>query len=492
MPAQYYETVAIHGNISGIDAPVAFSGNITAAMSGNVAGITAPVSISGNIAGITAPVAFSGNVSAVLAGNIAGITAPVGIYGNIAGITANIRGIDATVDVSNFNNSDSMGRTRTSGPFTIIQSVSIGNIYDFQMTTSNSGSGAVVYNANTMSTRLSVGTGLGTAVRQTKTRCVCPSGKTVCLYQSFVMAPPQSNLTQQVGYFDTKNGVFLRVSNNETSFVRRSFVTGSVSEEVVPRSSWNVDMLDGMGPTGITANLQLSQILVEDFAFLGAGWARCGFFIDGRIRFAHMFKGANNLRTSFVSNPNLPVRWENYCSGAITGVSNLESITCSLTVEGGQDTFGLLVSTDSGNVASSFTTGQTKEILGIRIGSGFTEFATAYLQSACIMCNSTSSFRWRIVYNPVVTGAGTWAPVESFRSVVEKNTTRTVTPGTGVIVASGFQNQKSDTILLSGQLSLVGGGTLLDGTTDTVSLQATPLSNQAEEFFARVGWREVS
>ena len=536
MPVQYYDTVSIHGpvtiegNLTGIDASVSVTGNVAGitapvSVSGNIAGITAPVEVvgnltavlTGNVDGITAPVAISGNVagitanvSALVLGNVAGITAPVGVSGNIEGITANVSavvlgnvaGITATVTVAGnsyggvvFTNDrghdDAFGRLRVSNPIQLLQAKRIGNTSDLTMTNSVSGSGAAVYDANLAATRLTVGTAVGTAVRQTKARGVYQPGKSMLSLQTFVMAPARSNLTQQVGYFDTQNGIFLRVSNNATSIVRRSFATGAVTEEVVPQSSWNVDKMDGTGISGINANLQLSQILAMDFEWLGVGRVRTGFVVNGQLYVAHQFLNTNNLSSVYMSNPNLPVRWENYATGDIAGVANLDAICCALSSEGGYDISGIDMNVDSGNVGIAFAANQIKEVLAVRMRPEFTSYATAYLQG--VMLASTGGavpFFWKVLLNPTAANVGTWTTVNT-NSVLEYNINRAITPNTGTPIVGGVTNAAFATSTMLNERTVYSLGTDLAGTTDVLSLQMNSKAPTAQTVYVNMFMREL-
>ena len=470
--AQYFETISIHGNIAGID------GNVSAILTGNISGITAPVTVVGNL-------------SAILAGNVDGITAPVSVSGNIAGITANIAGIDGVVSVKDHSNDDAFGRLRVSNPVQLLQGKRIGSTTDITMTNAVSGSGSAVYDANLAATRLSVGTVVGTAVRQTKTRGIYQPGKSLLLFQTFVLAPPQANLTQQVGYFDTQNGVFLRVSNGVTSFVRRSFATGVVDEEVVPRASWNVDKMDGTGPSGYVANLQLSQILAEDFEWLGVGRVRVGFVVDGQVSVAHKFLNSNVLDRVYMSNPNLPVRWENYATGAITGVANLDAICCSLASEGGYDISGIDMNVDTGNAGVAFASNQIKEVISVRMKASYTSYATAYLQGTSMASTGGASpFTWKVLLNPIAANAGTWTSVNA-NSILEYNINRAITPDSGIPIVGGVTNAAFATSSLLTDRTVYSLGTDLSGNTDVLSLQINSKSLTAQIAYVNLYMREV-
>lgn len=386
---------------------------------------------------------------------------------------------------------DGFARLRTSEPTLLLDSKQVGSAPDLIATTSISGSGAVAYSANRASTTLTVGAAVGTAIRQTKSRAIYQPGKSLLVFQTFVMATGQTNLRQRVGYFDAKNGIFLERNGTTLNLVRRTYVTGSAVDTTVAQSSWNVDKLDGTGASGITLDTTKTNILMLDFEWLGVGQVRVFFVIDGVPVWVHSFKNANSLTAVYMSNPNLPMRWEIEATGAITGTATLESICGSVSSEGGYETTGVTASADMGNTVNTISGGSFEEILAIRMRSAFTESATAFLQRASVLAASSSNFLWRIVLNPTETAAGTWSDVSTAGSIMEKNTTRTVTENTGVPIAAGYVSSNNNSIAIDDRPVLTFGTTLA-GVTDVLSLQVRNLGAGNEDYLGTLTWREIT
>jgi len=306
---------------------------------------------------------------------------------------------------------------------------------------------------------------------------------------TFVMAPAQYGLRQRVGYFDAKNGVFLEQDGTTINVVRRTFVSGSAVDTKVARADWTMDQMGGVGLSHKTLDLTKPQILVMDFEWLGVGRVRVGFVIDGQICYCHQFLNANAALTSvYMSNPNLPVRWEAEATSSITGTAALEAICASVNSEGGYDITGLTASTDTGTTANAIASNSFEEILAIRMQSAFTEFGTAFTQQLSAMNTSTAAFRWRLVVNPTETGSGTWTAVPN--SIMERNLTRTVTVDTGVTIATGYVSSVANAVEVQARPVLTLGTTLA-GVTDVFSLQINNISNQSEDYFGALTWREI-
>ena len=185
---------------------------------------------------------------------------------------------------------DAFGRSRVSTPVLLIDLKRVGSVPDLQSTQSVSGSGSVNYVASRASNGLVVGPGVGTAIRQTKARAIYQPGKSLQVFQSFILAPQRTGLTQRVGYFDNKNGVFFEVKGDSPGFVRRSFVTGAVQDHTIDRSEWNLDPIDGTGPSGVVLDILKPNIFCADFEWLGVGRVRVGFVVNGKPLYAHEFQ----------------------------------------------------------------------------------------------------------------------------------------------------------------------------------------------------------
>jgi hypothetical protein len=156
--------------------------------------------------------------------------------------------------------------------------------------------------------------------------------------------------------------------------------------------------------------------------------------------------------------------------------------------EGGYEINGITSSASSGVTANAIASGATEEILAIRMQSAFTEYATAFVNRLSAINTTSGPFRWRLVLNPTETGAGTWSNVTS--SIMEQNTTRTVTANTGVVLDSGYVAATVNSVEIDSRPVLTMGTTLA-GVTDIISLQIANIGNQSEDFFASMTWREV-
>ena len=235
---------------------------------------------------------------------------------------------------------DAFGRQRVSSPLTLFDSSHRYRDNGLWNTSTASG-GAAVFSPNEGLVNLNVNTTSGSQVlRETNKVFSYQPGKSLLVFNTFVMAPAQSNLRQRVGYFGTENGLYLQLDNFTVSFVERSLVTGAVTESVVNQSAWNVDKMDGTGPSGVVLDLTKAQILFMDIEWLGEGTVRLGFVIDGNFILCHKFNHANYITSTYITTASLPLRYEITNTGVTASASTLKQVCSTVISEGGYELRG--------------------------------------------------------------------------------------------------------------------------------------------------------
>ena len=89
---------------------------------------------------------------------------------------------------------------------------------------------------------------------------------------------------------------------------------GVVSKTVdfkVPQSQFNIDRLDGTGPSGMNLNLSKMQMFYIDYAWYGAGAIRFGVKDEfGEVIYVHRMTHANAKTSAYMRSGNLPARYE--------------------------------------------------------------------------------------------------------------------------------------------------------------------------------------
>lgn len=233
---------------------------------------------------------------------------------------------------------DAFGRLRVSNPYTLFDSHQRYTLDDNFISNTASG-GTITYLPNQSSANLTVtNTANSFAARETKWVFNYQPGKSLLTMTSFVMAPSSdSNLCQRVGYFGLENGIFIELLD-QVYIVKRSNVSGIVTDTRVPQSSWNYDTLTGQGISGVTLDITKAQILWTDIEWLGVGNVRVGFVYQNQFVLAHIFKHSNYVTSAYMTTAALPVRYEIKTIGnGAPSSSNLTQVCSTVISEGGYD-----------------------------------------------------------------------------------------------------------------------------------------------------------
>jgi len=340
--------------------------------------------------------------------------------------------------VINGTNVDAFGRVRVSEPYTLFDSQ---NRYaaDNQFEVSTTGTGTSSFLSNEATVQLEVtGAGVGSVIRQTYRSFPYQPGKGLLILTTFVMdSSTSANLTQQVGYYNTQNGVFFKRTGSTNSFVLRSNSTptpGTPSDtRIVNQSSWNGDKLDGTGDSGFTLDTTKAQILWMDFEWLGVGSVRCGFIIDGQYIVCHTFTNANEIASVYMTTAILPVRYEIVTTTAAVAAS-MKTICCSVVSEGGFEQTSIdhvaRRTTVLGTIGTTFL-----PVVSIRLASGRTG-AVVIPNRVQILPTTSQNYEIALVKNPTLTGA-TWASTVPSNSNVEFDVAATAMTG-GTIAQTNF------------------------------------------------------
>lgn len=389
--------------------------------------------------------------------------------------------------------SDCFSRVRGSQPYSLIDIKQVGDNAPFLLDTSLVGGGTATYSQNIASTQMTLTTASGdSVVRQSKQYAPYEPGRSQTFFLTGVMGALKTNVRQRIGCFDTNNGLFFQQDGTNLSVVRRTFTSGSAVDTAVNQSSWNLDKLDGTGPSGVTIDMSKMQVFVIDFAWLGAGGARFGFLLNQgttgafRIIYCHQISAANTLTVPFMSSPALPLRWEITNTGT-TASSTTMTQTCGAAFsESGFDPAGVVASaaitSTSGKTVASAT---TVPLISVRLKSGYNRGQLTPL-SFDVMSNSNQSWLIQVVINGTLTGASFG---NTTSSATEFDTAATAISG-GIVIASAFgsaSGNRSAGNIINGALTATSN---IAGTADIVSVVLTALTGNTTAW-GSLTWEEI-
>ena len=346
--------------------------------------------------------------------------------------------ISSEISFANTPNIDSFGRLRVSEPFTLFDSSH--RFDDNELwSTATATSGTATFNSDQGLVDLAVTAASGSQViRETTKVFSYQPGKSLLVLSTFVMSAAKTNLRQRVGYYGSNNGYYLELNNSTVSFVERSSVSGAVVNTPVAQASWNIDKMDGTGPSGVTLDLTKAQILFMDLEWLGVGTVRIGFIVNGNLYVCHKFHHANIITSTYITTASLPLRYEITNTGVTSGASTLKQICSTVLSEGGyqlnglQQAIGIPVTTPR-NLAVA---GTFYPIVSIRLKTSPDRLDAIIICTAIsVIATSAGNYNWQVIASGTTTG-GTWVGAPGGSSV-NYNITGTSFTG-GRILASGY------------------------------------------------------
>lgn len=344
---------------------------------------------------------------------------------------------------------DMFGRTKVSDAYTLFDSQHrYKDSGDFSDETS--GTATVSFLTNESTALLSIGTAQGDKITR-ESRRVFPyqPGKSLQVMQTFVFAPSKAGLRQRAGYFSRQNGVYLEQDGLNTYLVLRSYTSGSVVNNRVAQADWNVDRLDGTGPTDFVLDLSKAQIFITEYEWLGVGSVRVGFMINGVFVTAHQFNHANEVTAVYMTTATLPIRYEIENISATASTSAMKQICATVISNGGyqRSTEDWHASrTTSVNISSDYY-----PIAAIRMTSGRTD-SVIIPSSIHLLPTAQGNYEFALVRNPTITD-GTWVTHTPSTGNVQYNVSATSMSG-GTSVFEGLISSSNQS---SGETSLGNG-----------------------------------
>lgn len=322
-------------------------------------------------------------------------------------------GGELAVGVADTDSRDAFSRVRVSNPDTLMEAKFHYNKNPMEWDELVANSGTAVLNQDESAILMTVtATDESRVVRQHHGYHPYEPGKSQFMSATFILGTPDAGVIKCVGYYDDQDGIFLQLDENGPVFIRRSSVSGSVVDVEVRQDEWNIDRLDGTGGTnnrsGITLDLEKSQLLTIDLQWLSAGRVRIGFDIGGSIIYCHQFLAANVLDLPYMRTAVLPMRYEIHRQTAGAVSSSMKQICSAVMSEGGQTrSRGLHFSADNGTAVLAVLEDTPRPILSIRpalLLDSIVNRVPVFPLAVELFC-ATSPVHWEVIADAVLTGA---------------------------------------------------------------------------------------
>jgi len=305
---------------------------------------------------------------------------------------------------------------------------------------------------------------------------------------------PTTGIRRRFGIFDALNGAYFEDGGDGTYYcaTRRNTAGGPVDTRVA-REDWNVDKLDGTGPSGIVADPTATQHMIIEYEWYGAGMVEFKFIINNNAYPVHQIQTGNVQPYSWASTAALPVRIELTNVAGTPGTHTFYQGSHSFATEGHTELLGRQQSVASpltgynlGNTANVF-----KPVVAIRLKADRLNAVVLPDEFDGATLDNTSVFV-RAIRGAAVTG-GTWVSYGD-DSPVEYNLTATGFTNGDVLTTTFINSGNMGQVFRFPDRSITQiqrtTTTTIGDTSETFVIAIAAIASN-KEGWASLGWIEV-
>lgn len=400
-----------------------------------------------------------------------GFPTQVGIVGDVA--------ISPTVGTS-----DSFGRHRVSEIRNIFESTMAISSNDDFWDTALVGSGTSTHNTQSSDLTLAVGTGATDKVtRQTFSYFHYAAGQSMLIRMTGILGAGATGVNTRIGYFNNDNGILFDTKDGVFRVVIRTDVSGSVVDNETTQANFNIDKLDGSGPSGKTIDLDTTHIFEISYQWLGVGTVSWGVHIDGAYILLHREHHSNTMTSVYMRTPHLPVRYEIEKTAVTAGTFDMKQICTQVANEGIPISGDDLRSISTGVTTRAISSSAMKPMISIRIKAG-NEGANILIETIKLLATTQDDILIQLYIGATLTGSS-WTDAPG---LTQQDVASTAMSG-GKLLYSDYANKEGGS--LSGELiSKLRPGFAIDGTPQHITVGAQSVSSSANAL-AAINYKEL-
>lgn len=378
-----------------------------------------------------------------------------------------------------FTNIDAFGNLSSSQVSSQIQLQFPYNVNADEVTSATTGSGTVTHSVPfaVLSTTAAINSTASISSKNSLHYYVGQGG--LCLFTA-IFTTGAANSTQEIGIGDSVNALTFGYNGTTFSINRR---TNSV-DNYIAQSDWNVDTMNGSGPSKVTLVPNYGNVFKIQYKWLGFG--AINFFIEnpnnGSFLLVHQIKYANQFTTTTLLNPTIPL------FAKVSNTSNntnivLKTSSMSTFVEGQVNNLGLLNSIQ--NSKGTITT--EVNVLTIRNNATFGGI-TNRKQVIILFFSSDNAGVPDVVYklklNATLGGSPSYTNISTNTSVVSYDTAGTTVTGGRQLVSFYSQGNSSLNQLMKDLPIILNPGDILtvSATSSGAAITASVALTWSENF----------
>lgn len=369
-------------------------------------------------------------------------------------------------------NYDLFGRLRVSNINNIFESTHVNSEQTEFWDTKTIGGGLKIYNMQKASVDLSVGTASGDlALRQTLNYFHYGAGQPLLIRATGVLTAGMLNQITGVCYGDDNNGLHFRTKDGIFQVGVTSNTSGVPVETFIDQANFNLDKMDGTGPSGITLDLNKAQIFQISFEWLGVGDALFSILINKKQVDIHSIENMNALEDVYMRTPHLPVRYKIENTGVTASGNTIKQICTQVANEGNALVGDLTNAIDNGTNTVSVNTSSFKPILSYRHKVGVNILSE--IISVMNMVTTNDDVMVYVIVDAALTGEA-WVDYSQF--IEADFSASSYTGGRKIAAVSLNKNDRTGSEAFKSKFRL---GNFIDGTAQTITVAAKAFSSNA-------------
>ena len=208
------------------------------------------------------------------------------------------------------------------------------------------------------------------------------------------------------------DGHFFELDGTDLYVVQRKSTDSSPfqSDTRVHQDDWNIDKLDGTGPSGFTLDVSKANIYTIKRKWLGVGGVCLGIVVNGVIYYCHEFENNNINDTTYMKRANLPIRYELDNTGG-SAPSELRQVCCSYGSVGGFDPQTEIFSANTGTISQS-TSNEHYISIRLKAETNRQNINLNIFNLAAPTLGSSDSALVKVVLNPTLNITGSWTSAD--------------------------------------------------------------------------------
>jgi hypothetical protein len=379
-------------------------------------------------------------------------------------------------------NQDAFGRLRVSNPITLFDGKMVDSSQSLIFDTSFGNGGRVTYLPNESAMRMDVSQANSFVIRQSHYFAQYQPGKSLAAMGSFYFGNViPVGAYRRIGFFENSEGIFFQQDSSGLSWRIRSVSAPSIT---VYQNNWNIDKLDGTGPSGLTISMGNTNLMFIDIEWLGVGRVRTGFYLGGILVYCHQF--AQTLTSVYMRSPANPVRYEIGTTLAQSFDISMKQICCTILSEGGYEQLGFLRSYLNESTVSITATDPYTHILSLRLKPGYSKGALLKVLNYELIGGGGTTLFVKILRNATLTGA-TWFDINSYSQVA---TGAGVTVSGGDPIGTGFVVNSQRFLLTEIPDNILVFQGDIDGVPDIFTIEMKS-SSGSKTVNASITWQEI-